>query len=119
MTILEKPIISNFRFTSNYYPDTTFTNLTLRNRVNAACSFGTRKVEFEDVPFSLNLTKVDKRNRAEVQFQTYSKDYNLHERLNSQAWNRVEIFLSLDTIDQLIDYLVRIKLHLEGTMKLG
>lgn len=119
--IYEEPFKS-FRvqtYQSQYYPETDFLNLELKERVNAAATFGNQKVEFEDVPCSFNLTRVDKRNRPELQIQTYSKFFDLHERYNSTSWNRIEIFLSLDSIDDLIDLLVRAKLHLEGVIPLA
>jgi hypothetical protein len=111
--------VKNFLYSSEYYPQTNFLNLELKERVNSACTFGNQKVEFEDVRFSTNLVRVDKRKRWEYQLQTYSKNFNLHERHNSTTWNRTEIFLSLYTIDDLIDFLVRLKLHCEGVVKLG
>ena len=118
MTILDKLSYKTNLYSSQKYGDTTGLNLQLPRLVNAAATFGNQKVIFKKVPFSLNAVHSDKENEDQLQFQTFSKDFQLVERWVDSVWNRTEIFLPLDQIDPLVDALLRLKYHLEGKMQL-
>jgi hypothetical protein len=119
MIQIGRPSIKNYSYKSDYYPETNFLNVELKHRVSAAATFGKQKVEFDNVPFSLNLVRVDKRQRTELQLQTFSKTFQLIDRYNSQAWNRTELFLPLEAIDGLVDALIRVQLHYRGIVKIA